>query len=329
MREFFSLERISKWVGYPLFFMACLLFFAYLTFPYDRLRDKLVQVAATQGYELEVIELEPSWITGVTLSGVRLVLPAQTEGDPTLDLVVDELTVRASLIPLTLGRRAGSFEAEFANGYAEGDVSFGAEDTHIDAELETIDLKRISALRRYTKIPVEGIVTGQIELDMPKEVNKATGFVELTIEGLSVGDDESQIDVPGWGGLTVDRASLGTLKMHATIADGLAKIDELQSHGKDLKLDATGQVRLSRPLGRSQLDVLARIEIQEAYKERSTRIAAVLDLAKGRPEFKSAQTSDGAIQYRLAGSIAGRIRPKPAGREKFAVKSTGREDKRP
>lgn len=329
MREFFSLERVSKWVGYPVFFFVCLLFFSYLTFPYDRLRDKLVQVAATQGYELEVIDLEPSWITGVTLSGVRMVLPPQNEGDAALDVVIDELTVRASVIPLVFGTRAGSFAAEFANGYAEGDVSFSADETHIDAELETIDLKRISALRRYTKIPIEGIVSGALELDMPKEVNKATGMVELTIQGLTVGDDESQIDVPGWGGLTVDRASLGDLKLHATIVDGLAKIDELESHGKDLKLDATGQVRLSRPLGRSQLDVLARIEILDAYKQRSTRIASVLDLAKGRPEFKSAQASDGAIQYRLAGSIAGRIRPKPAGREKLATKSTGRGDERP
>ncbi len=324
MREYFSLERVSQWIGYPVFFFVCFMFFAYLTFPYDRLRDKLIQVAAVQGYELEVIDLEPSWLTGVTLSGVRLILPAQAEGEPTLDLVVDELTVRVALLPLIIGNTALSFDAEMANGYAEGDVSLGDQEAEVEAELEMIDLKRISALRRYTKIPVEGVVTGEIELDMPQEIGQSTGEIELAIEGLAVGDNESQIQVPGWGGLTVDRADLGTLELTATIADGVATIDQLKSHGKDLKLDGSGTVRLARPLTRSQLDLLARLEILDAYKQRSGRIASVLDLAKARPEFKSAQTSDGAIQYKLTGSLGGRIRPRPAGREKSARKGARR-----
>lgn len=320
-------KRALVWAGYAAFFFACFLFFAYQTFPYDRVRDKVIQLAAGQGYEVEIIDLGPSWLTGLTMEGVRVVLPAESEGTPPLDLTIDELTVRISLLPLIWGTKAVSFEAELADGEVEGDVSLAENETEVEAELEGVNLRRISALRRYTKIPVEGIVTGTVELDMPQEVAKSTGSINLSIEGLSVGDSKSQIQVPGWGGLTVDRADLGTLELAATVTEGVANIQTFKSHGKDLKLDASGNVKLQRPLPRSQLNLLTRLEILDAYKKRSSKIESMLDLASARPQFKSAQTSDGAIQYKLSGLVGGRIRPKPAGRENFKDKSTGREAK--
>ena len=313
------LRSLGGWALYPAFFVLCFVLFSYWTFPYDAVRDRLIEEASKRGYELEIIELSPSRLTGATLSGVRLVLPSDGAGDaPPLDFVLDEVTVRAGIIAMLQGKTALTFDAELANGEAEGDIELGKEnEMTLDITLDEIDLGRIPALRQFTKVPVQGVVTGEVVLDMPTEVKESTGNVDLTIAGLKIGDGKTKIDIPGWGGLTIDEADAGNLELQATIEDGSMDLTRLQAHGTDLKIDATGNVRLSRSLSRSQLDLLARLKVEDAYKKKSAKIASALELASARPEFKSAQTADGALQYRLAGSLAGRLRPRAAGNDSF------------
>ena len=185
----------------------------------------------------------------------------------------------------------------------------------VEAELDDINLEALPALRKFTKVPLTGTLNGEIVLDMPSEVAESTGKVEITIEGLNVGDGKSKLEIPGWGGLTLDKADAGNLELVATIEDGSAKIERATSHGKDLELDVLGNVRLLRPLKRSELNVMLRVKIQEAYKERSAKVATMLELASSG--LKAAQTADGAIQYTVAGSFAGRLRPKAAGTRPF------------
>jgi hypothetical protein len=89
--------------------------------------------------------------------------------------------------------------------------------------------------------------------------------VEITIEGLHVGDGESKLEIPGWGGLTLDKADAGNLELVVVIEEGSAKIERATSHGEDLELDVLGRARLLRPLGRSELNLMFRVKIQDAY----------------------------------------------------------------
>ena len=74
-------------------------------------------------------------------------------------------------------------------------------------------------------------------------------------------------------------------------------------------------MRLQRPLKNSAPNVILRVKIQDAYKERSAKVATMLELASAG--LKAAQTADGAIQYTVIGSFAGRLRPRGAGRLPF------------
>jgi len=308
------IRTILKWTGYPLFFLACFVFFAYKTFPYERLADRIVQEARAEGYEVEIIDLTHSGLSGLSFENLRVVLPAEDDSPP-LDVIFDELTVSTSLFSLMSDTKSYSFDAELAGGDAGGDVVLGGETMEVDVEIDGIDLAAIPALRRYTKVPLTGTLTGEIVLKMPSEVNESTGNVELTIEGLNVGDGKTQLDIPGWGGLTLDRADAGNLELLVDIQEGWANIERAKSHGEDLELDALGKVRLVRPLKRSDLDLMVRVKIQDVYKERSPKVATMLELAS--TGLKSAMTSDGAIQYQITGSAGGRLRPRPAGRQAF------------
>ncbi len=308
------IAKILKWAGYPLFFLFCFVFFAYQTFPYDRLADRLVQEASARGYELEILDLSSSGLTGLTFEGLRVVMPAKADSPP-LDVIIDELTVSTSLFSLMSSTKSYSFDAELAGGEAEGDITIGENELEIEAEIEDVSLEALPALRSLTKVPLAGTLTGEIELAMPSEVDQSTGNIDLTVESLFVGDGESKLEIPGWGGLTLDRADVGNLELLAVINEGVAEIERAKSHGKDIQLDALGRMRLQRPLKRSELNVIVRAKILDAYKERSTKVATMLELASSG--LKAAQTADGAIQYVVAGSVGGRMRPRAAGKQPF------------
>mgnify|MGYP001811752517 CR=1 FL=1 len=307
-------KKILKWAGYPTFFILCFVFFAYKTFPYERLADRIAQEAQIRGYDVEIIDLTHSGLTGLTFEGLRVVFPAEKDSPP-LDVIFDELTVSTSLFSLMSDTKSFSFDAELAGGEAEGDVSVGAESFEVDAELEDIDLGALPGLRVFTKVPMTGTLNGDVELSMPSEVAESSGNVEITIDELNVGDGKTKLDIPGWGGLTLDRADVGNLELIAKIEEGVAKIERAKSHGSDLKLDAIGKVRLLRPMNRSELKVMTRVKIEDAYKERSVKVATMLDLASSG--LKAAMTPDGAIQYQIEGSARGRLRPRPAGSQPF------------
>lgn len=310
-----SIRQILRWTGYPLFFLACFIFFAYQTFPYDRLADRLVQLAQAEGYELEIVDLTNAGLTGLTFENLRVVMPAEGDGSAAGEVVFDELTVSTSLFSLMSDTKSYSFDAELAGGEADGDVSLGEDSLEVEVDLEDIDLAALSILRKFTKVPLTGVLNGEIALTMPSDVAESTGDIEITIEGLSIGDGESQLDIPGWGGLTLDKAEAGNLEVVATIEKGSANIERATAHGKDLELDVLGRVRLQRPLKNSAPNLMFRVKIQDAYKERSTKVATMLELASAG--LKAAQTADGAIQYTVAGTFAGRLRPRGAGRLPF------------
>ena len=183
--ERIPIGSILKWTGYPAFFLFCFVFFAYKTFPYERLADRLVQEAQAQGYELEIVDLTHSGLTGLTFENLRLVLPAEGDDSPPVDVIFEELTVSTSLFSLISDTKSYAFDAEVAGGEAEGDLVLGENTIEVDAELEDIDLAALPILRRFTKVPLAGTLNGEVELDMPSEVAESSGNVEITIEGLT------------------------------------------------------------------------------------------------------------------------------------------------
>ena len=308
------LRKILKWTGYPAFFLLCFLFFAYKTFPYERLAERIVAEAAARGYEVEIVDLSHSGIAGLEFENLRIVLP-QDGDSPPLDVLFDELTVGTSLLSLISDTKSYEFDAELAGGEIEGEATLGEESSLIELQIEDLVLEAIPALRQYTKVPLAGTMNADIDVAMPAEIGEAAGTVELSVDGLNLGDGKTKIDIPGWGGLTLDRADAGNLELALVIEDGTGTIERATSHGKDLKLDALGRVKLLRPLKRSELNLMARVKVEDAYKERSPKIATMFELASSG--LKSAMTSDGAIQYSFTGPIGGRLRPRPAGRDSF------------
>ncbi len=317
--------KILSQIGYALFFLACLLVFAYWTFPYERLRDYIVQEVEypmgptgrrqASGYELQIVDLSPSFFTGVTLSGVHLSKPALEPDASPFDLLIDEATIRVSLLSLLFGTTSLSFDASLAGGEVEGDYSQSGDETELDVELDEIQFRRLGVIRSALGLPVSGTAGGAIELQLAEEASETSGAIELDITGVELGDGKAKLKLPGMSdGVTVDKIRAGTLTLRATAEEGNAKVEQLSAKGPDVEIDGSGTIRLSRQIKATRLDLLVRSKFNDSYKEKSDRTRALFSLLEFNPQTRLARTPDGSMQFRVSGSFGGSIRAVPAGR---------------
>lgn len=320
------LRRVLPWLGYAAFFVLCFLVFAYWAFPYDRLRSFAEQqFKVSQGpakrFALGIGELGPSGFLGLAAQDVTYTKLATVKGATPGSLTVDELSVQPSLFGLLMGRRGGSFEAQAGGGTATGEVSQSEEELEVEAELEDLDVAQLG-LGEYLGVPMTGRATGTVDLHLPKDATQSQGKIDLVVRGVTLGDGEAKIAIPGMrDGFTLERLNAGKLEVRVAIKDGTATVEKFAADGKDINLDLSGTARLANPVRRSRLKLTFMAKFSDAYKERDAKTKAVFELMGFRPELKRATTPDGALRFLINGTVgvpqarpAGRIPKRPQGK---------------
>lgn len=327
-------RRWARWLAYVSFFVVSFVWFVYLTFPYDRVRDFLVHQVerAMPGAELEIVSLEPAWLTGVEARGVRLRLaadpepprPASSESSgtgearrpPRPSVTIPRLYARASILSFLAGTKEVVFEIEVdGGGSIEGVVADDGRSSRLRAHLEGVDLRRIGVLRRYLGVSLGGVVGGDIELTVADRQDDTDGSVSLSIAEATVGDErfEVPLPVPGLSALQLTRAALGEVGLEITVENGIGRVTRLSANGDDVIVRGNGTLRLHRSLRMTSLDVVLRAAIQPSYLQRNPAVAAALELAGSSPLVAPYRAPDGAFQIRLQGTLGARITALPAG----------------
>ncbi|MGH7269623.1 MAG: hypothetical protein ACREJ3_04255, partial [Polyangiaceae bacterium] len=91
-------ERLIKLagpIGYPLFYAICFGLFASLTFPYGKLKERVIASFNTEqraggGRELRIDSMGGYWLSGVSVKGVTLLSAPAQPGKPLTKLAIDE-----------------------------------------------------------------------------------------------------------------------------------------------------------------------------------------------------------------------------------------------
>src|SRR6185436_11909690 len=70
-----TVRRVLAWVGYPMFYLACLMVFAYVSAPWDRLKNALVSgFNSGSPLRMEIEKLSWSWrFPGISARGVKFI----------------------------------------------------------------------------------------------------------------------------------------------------------------------------------------------------------------------------------------------------------------
>ena len=304
-------------VAYPFFFLFSLVVGAYWTFPYDHVRDYIVQEAERGGTtQLEITSLEPDWFTGVELEGVRFAtVPDEPSAEPA-EVVIRKANARISLLSLLGGTTDVSFDAELdGGGTITGSFAQDEETLHLDATLASVDLRRVGPIREAVGLPVAGRADGTLDFTIGHEAADTTGTANLTIRNVSLGDGQTPLAIEGLGpGLTLERLNVGTLQLRMETERGTTRIQQLHADGEHAELWGTGSLRLAQPLRSSSVDMLFRIQFKEPYRMSSPRMEGLFALLEVNPQVRPARTADGGFQWRIQGSFGGRVRMVPSGR---------------
>jgi type II secretion system protein N len=300
-------KRALVIVGYAAFYFFALLVFFYWTFPYDRLKERLVRdfnarQSGPDAMRLELDDLSSYWLSGIEAEGLRLVTPAQGKKKPTVT-TVESAHARISLLSLLVGKRSVSFGADAFGGSLEGNVSDSDAERVVEIEIDALDFGQTPMLAGLLGLPVTGAIAGTIELAAPEaRLSKAEGKISLKVTGLSVGDGKAKIrDL-----IALPKLDAGTLTLEAEVKSGTVKITQLSGSGPDLELGAEGTVRLRDQPGQSALQLTSEFKFTDRYtnKDDITRAlfgpSGAFDLDR---KNRAAKRPDGFYSWRVTGSL--------------------------
>jgi type II secretion system protein N len=310
-------KRLLPKVGYPVVYLFCLVLFASWTFPYGRLKDRIVgsfnaqQRAAGSHNELEIDDMSSSFITGVKMKGVRLLGAPSEAGKPPSETKVDEVSARIALFPLLWGNHDLGFHLRGFGGKIDGTFDdHGEKEKDLSITLASIDVGQLTPLVDLIGLPLDGALSGSINIVMPEgKASKANGSVALETDGLSVGDGKAKLK----GALALPRVGIGTLTLAGEAKDGVLKITKLGAAGKDVELSGDGRVQLREVAMESHCDLNIKFKINDGYRTKSditkslfgapgSNAPALFELAD--PRVKQSKRSDGFYAWHARGALA-------------------------
>jgi type II secretion system protein N len=273
-------KRVLRWLGYVFLALFVFSFTLQLTFPYERVKDKLIEVLSEK-YEVQIASVEPTFLPGgMVLESILLKSrPTQPEEEPTV-ILLDRLRVDVGLFALLIGRASIDLVADMGDGSVDGNVTVSRSDLSVEFSTEDLPLESIPGLREALGLPMVGGLDAEIELSLPEQRwDLAEGTFTLSCPGCVIGDGKTKMKAkprPGRRtsffaseGLTVPALNLGDLTGKIVIGDGRGVIETFGAKSEDGDLAIHGSVELAAQLTESKFtQACTKFRLSDALKQR-------------------------------------------------------------
>ena len=328
-----KLLKVLKLLPYVGFYGSCLGLFFYLTFPIDRLKDRIVaeigKQSKGQGPVVTMEHLDSYWLSGVELENVRIRLPASDSGassktpgfgsfgmpapkpEPEKDSVIEvkEAHARARLLPLLIGRVQLDFWAAVFGGEISGSAPTGSSKGDVELKIEDVKLSEVEPLQNFLGVPIDGKVNGSLSLSPTDgKFSKSTGKVDVSIKNLVVSDGKTKIQ----GLLAIPPAKVDEIVLSGEAEKGVLKITKLSANGPDLELDGDGKINVRDPWGDSNVDLYIKFRFTDAYRGKDGTTRSILGepgststplIETTVPKLKKAKRADGFYGFHVHGKL--------------------------
>lgn len=309
------LKSIAPKVGFPIFYLVSLGVFASWTFPYDKLKERIVvtfnaqQRAIGAQQELQIDELTSHFVTGVKATGVRLTSLNAEPGKPPVEIKIDEARAKIALLPLLIGHHDVSFHLTAFGGEIDGDYNELGTDREVELELKSVDMGKVEPITQMLGLPMEGKLTGTIKVLMPEgKASKGSGAVTMEATDVALGDGKAKLK----GALALPRVVVGTLTFTGEAKEGVLRVTKFAASGKDVELQGDGRVQLREMALESSCDVNVKFKINDGYRTKSdvtkslfgapgSNAPALFELAD--PKVKQSKRPDGFYAFHVRGLL--------------------------
>lgn len=314
------IQKLAPKLGYPAFYLFCLGIFLSWTFPYDKLKERIVaqfnaqQRNASNPQQLEIDELDSNWITGVKAKGVRLIQPSKDpEKGPTV-LAIDEAKARISLLGLLVGSKDVTFRIEAFDGVIKGSYEESSKARDIEVNFDGVDLARVDAIAANVGFPLDGKLFGDVKLSLPEgKASKGNGTVNLEIRDAAAGKGSEFTLKTNMGPFTLPKLKIGTFTITGEAKDGKLTLSKIASSGGDVDLSGDGKVQLREVATDANLDVNLKFKLNDSYRGKNDKTKLLFGTPGGKDKpmvdmMLKSKTSDGFYNLRVGGTLGN---PKP------------------
>lgn len=311
------LRRIAGFALAGVFVYLVALFFC---FPYDRVRELAIAVAATQGYDVEIASVGPALPLALSFEDVRVRSRVTTgDGKPAR---ANFDSARASMLPM-LFSGGSAFDLELhglggeislsgegprkgkKEGKGEGKGRSEPQPFHYLVRARGISMASLPGAKESLNLALSGTLDLTLKLQSPSgRMADAEGELSFKCASCAVGDGKSAVKLGGGNpflaaGITLPRVRLGDLVGRAAIRKGVAKLDGVQAKSPDAELTLDGEVTLRDPLAQSSINAYLRLKLGDPLLKAAPALAGVLQMAGG-----PGRRPDGFYGMRIGGSFS-------------------------
>ena len=249
------LEKYGKHIGYGLFTLLAIVYFSFLTFPYDVVKDRyLAQPIRGLPCRVSIEKVRATPFLWIRASGIDV---SQAEKDQASFLRLSEVRLRPSLLRLMTGKLAFRFKAALYGGKVHGKAGKGKETVDLALNWKNIALARLPVEARLPGAKLQGNFNGEMDLRMRIQGNRilpGDGTLKARLTGGFAKDLQVRgFALPGLEGIT----GQGEI----TLAQNRATVDVLTLKADLLDFALEGKMDVARSLTASPLKLKGKVKL--------------------------------------------------------------------
>jgi type II secretion system protein N len=288
-------RKIARYVGFVLVGLVTFVFAFQLTFPFQRVKDKVIDLLSDK-YDVTIGDVEGGLIPGrMYFKAVSLRTRATSSDDISTTFYIEKLEVDIGLFALLRGTAAVKIDAKIGSGHIKGTIALSKDGTAVDLVGEDLPSASLP-MREALGLPMSGKVRFSFNLDLPNDKNKAgkvvpnwpraEGSAELACpSGCTFGDGKTKLKPKlkiraqqafAEGGIDFGKVNVDSLLATAEIKSGKLDVTKLDVKSTDGDVKVEVDVALNQDIGSSMVTGCLRFKGSDNLLKREPKTHAAL-----------------------------------------------------
>lgn len=288
-------RKIARYVGFVLLALVTFVFALQMTFPFHRVKDKVVEVLSDK-YEVTIGDVERGFIPGnMSFKAVSLRTRTTKSDDVPTTFFIERLDLGIGLFALLRGAASVKLDAKIGPGHIAGTIALSRGATSIDIVGEDLPSASLP-MREVIGLPMSGKVGFVFELELPNNKTKtgrvaadwprAEGRIELTCPaGCMVGDGKAKLKAKlknraqqafAEGGIDFGKVSIDSLLARVDIKGGKMKISRFDAKSTDGELHVDVEMALAQDMQSSNVTGCLRFKGSDSLLKREAKTHAAI-----------------------------------------------------
>lgn len=288
-------RTVLRYVGIGILGLVTFVLALQLTFPYGRVKDKIVEVLSEK-YDVTIGSVERGFKPGrLYLKAVSLrTRPTKADEVPS-GFYIDKLEVDLGLFALIRGTASIDIDAKIVNGHIKGNIALSKGKTSVDIDGtdlagDTLPMKELMGL------PMTGTLDFGFKLDLPNEKSKsgkiapdwtkAVGEIGFDCpSGCSIGDGKTKLRPKlknarsaafASEGIDFGKVNIDTMTARVAIKDGNLDLTKFEAKSPDGEIHVDYSMALAPEFGESTVAGCLRFKGSEALLKREPKTHAAI-----------------------------------------------------